>query len=247
MGNPLAGWYPGVYPNGCAWACGWQRTAQDEDWTAGEDARCVLPAYFNYAFTGSDWRGRLGGSVFHLDRIEERHGRAQLCADLLHQQTGFVLPHLGEVLPAGLVLLDPVFGERAVLDFGEELLHLGAGGVGDDARAGGVVAVLGGVADGVAHVGEAAAIHEVDDQLELVQALEVGDLRLIAGVDQRLEAGLDQRGRAAAEHGLLAEEVGFGLFREGGFENAAARAADGLGVGERELFRLAGGVLLRRR
>ena len=51
----------------------------------------------------------------------------------------------------------------------------------DDARAGHVVAVLGGVADRVAHVAEAAAVHEVDDELQLVQALEVRDLGLVAG------------------------------------------------------------------
>ena len=47
-------------------------------------------------------------------------------------------------------------------------------------------------------------MHQVDDQLELVQALEVGHLRVIAGIDERLKAGLDQLGGAAAEHGLLA-------------------------------------------
>jgi len=40
-----------------------------------------------------------------------------------------------------------------------------------------------------------------------VEALEVGDLRLVARLDQSLEARLDQRGRAAAEDRLLAEDV----------------------------------------
>ena len=113
------------------------------------------------------------------------------------------------------------------------LLHglLGLGG--DDARAGHVVAPLGGVGDGVAHVGEAAAIHEVDDELELVEDLEVGELGLIAGLGEGLEACLDQGGGAAAEDGLLAEEVGLGLLGEGGFEHAGAGAADALGVAER--------------
>ena len=86
-------------------------------------------------------------------------------------------------------------GERAVLDLGEDLLHLGLGLVGDDARAGDVVAPLGGLGDRPAHLLQAALVHQVDDQLQLVQALEVRDLRLVAGLDQRLEAGLDQRGR----------------------------------------------------
>ena len=102
-----------------------------------------------------------------------------------------------------------------------------------------VVAVLGGVADRVAHVVEAAAVHEIDDQLQLVQALEVGDLRLIAGLDQRLEAGLDQRADAAAQDRLLAEEIGLGLLGERRLEDAGARGADALGVRQRERARLA--------
>ena len=89
----------------------------------------------------------------------------------------------------------------------------------------------------MAHVLEAAAVHEVDDELELVEDFEVGDLGLVAGFDEGLEAGLDERGGAAAEDGLLAEEVGLGLFGEGGFEDAGAGAADALGVAESALAR----------
>ena len=98
----------------------------------------------------------------------------------------------------------------------------------DDARAGDVVAVLGGVGDRPALLGDAALVHEVDDELELVQALEVGDLGLVAGLDQRLEAGLDQLRGTAAEHRLLAEQVGLGLLGEGGLDAAGAQAADRL-------------------
>ena len=134
--------------------------------------------------------------------------------------------------------------KRAVLDFGENLLHrLAALGV-DDARAADVVAPLGGVGDGVAHVRQAAAIDQVDDQLQLVQALEVGALRLIAGFDQRLESGLDERADAAAQHRLLAEEIGLGLFLEGGLQHSGARAADALQVAEAQRMGLAGRVLV---
>jgi hypothetical protein len=40
---------------------------------------------------------------------------------------------------------------------------------------------------------------------------EVGNLRLIARLDQRLEARRHQRADAAAQHGLLAEQVRFGF------------------------------------
>ena len=115
---------------------------------------------------------------------------------------------------------------------------------GDDAGAGYVVAPLGGVGDGVAHVLEAAAVHEVDDELELVEDLEVGELGLVAGLGEGLEACLDEGGGAAAEDGLLAEEVGLGLFGEGGLEDSGAGAADAFGVGEGEGEGVAAGVLL---
>ena len=70
---------------------------------------------------------------------------------------------------------------------------------------------------------EAALADQVDDQLQLVEALVVGDLGLVAGLDERLEAGLHELGDAAAEHGLLAEEVGLGLLREGRLDHARTR------------------------
>ena len=77
-----------------------------------------------------------------------------------------------------------------------------------------------------------------------MEDLEVGELGLVAGLGEDFEASLDERGGAAAEDGLLAEEVGLGLLGEGGFEDAAAGSADALGVGERVGVRFAGGVLL---
>ena len=122
------------------------------------------------------------------------------------------LAQLVEVGPTGLALGDPLLGELAGLDLLEDLLHLQLGLGVDDPRATSDVAVLGGVADRVAHAGDAFLVHQVDDQLHLVQALEVGHLRLVAGLDQRLEPGLHQRGQPAAQHDLLAEQIGLGLF-----------------------------------
>ena len=65
-----------------------------------------------------------------------------------------------------------------------------------------------------------------------------------AGPDERVEPGLDQLGDAAAEHGLLAEQVGLGLLGERGLEHACPGGADALGVGEAERERVARGVLL---
>ena len=142
-----------------------------------------------------------------------------------------------------LVLEHPVAGELARLDVGQDALHLGLRLGRDDARAGDVLAVLGGVGDRVVHVGDAALVDEVDDQLHLVQALEIGHLGRVARLDQGLEAGLDELDEAAAEHHLLAEQVGLALLLEGGLDDAGAAAADGGGVGEAEVVRVAGGVL----
>ena len=42
----------------------------------------------------------------------------------------------------------------------------------------------------MAHVLEAAAIHQVDDELELVEDFEVGELGLVAGFGEDLKAAL---------------------------------------------------------
>ena len=132
----------------------------------------------------------------------------------------------------------------AILNLAEDRLHrLAALGV-DDARTGDVVAPLRRIGDGVAHVRQAAAIDEIDDELELVQHFEVRALRLIARFDQRFVARLDERADAAAQHRLLAEEIGFGLFLERGLQHSGARAADAFQVAQRERMRLAGRVLV---
>jgi hypothetical protein len=87
-------------------------------------------------------------------------------------------------------------------------------------------------------------VHEVDDELQLVQALEVRRLRLVPGLDEGVEARLDQRRHATAEHRLLAEEVGLGLLVERRVEDAGPGRAEGVGVREGEVVRLAAGILL---
>src|SRR6478609_10402581 len=74
--------------------------------------------------------------------VDPAHELAELLAGGLQQGLAvglLVLVVLGQTV---VVLGHPVLGEGAVLDFGEDLLHLGLGGVRDDARAGDVVAPL---------------------------------------------------------------------------------------------------------
>ena len=77
-----------------------------------------------------------------------------------------------------------------------------------------------------------------------MQALEIRRLGLVAGADQRFETSRHQRGQAPAQHHLLAEEVRLGLLVEGRVEYAGPGGADGVRIGQGELTRLAGGVLM---
>ena len=149
--------------------------------------------------------------------------------------------HLGT---GGGHIQQEVLGEGAVLDVGQNLLHglLGLGG--DDLGAGDVVAVLGGVGDGVAHTAEAGLVNEVNDQLHLMDALEIGVSGIVAGLAQGLKARLHQGAHAAAQNGLLTEEVGLGLGAEVSLQHAGTGTADAQRVSQADVPGIAGGILL---
>ena len=69
-----------------------------------------------------------------------------------------------------------------------------------------------------------AFVHEVNDQLQFVQALEVGHFRRVASFNQGFKTGFNQFNGTAAQNGLFAEQVGFGLVLEGGFDDAGTTA-----------------------
>ena len=77
-----------------------------------------------------------------------------------------------------------------------------------------------------------------------MQALEVSHFRGITSLDQRVEARLDQFNGAAAQHGLLAKQVGLGLFTEVRFDHTGAAAADRASIRERDIAGGAGRVLM---
>src|SRR5947207_15954120 len=141
---------------------------------------------------------------------------AKLLSDPLDLRRALLarLAQLRELRPAGLVVGEELPGERSGLDLAEDVAQTLLDRVVDDAGPAREVAVLGDVGDGVAHVLVAALVEQVDDELQLVQALVVGDLGLVARLDEEVEARLDEGGHAAAEHGLLAEEVALGLLGE---------------------------------
>src|SRR5699024_7287233 len=139
---------------------------------------------------------------------------------------------------------DEHLGVFAGLDALEGIAHGFTRLLVDDLGAGHVLAVLGVVRDRVVHVGDAAFIDQIDDQLEFVQALEVGHFRGVAGFDQGFVTHLDQRERTAAQHGLFAEQVGVGFFLEVGLDDAGLAATVGHGVRQRQVTALAGHVLV---
>src|SRR5258708_38752737 len=85
-------------------------------------------------------------------RVEEGHRRPQLASDLLNEVPALRGAVLFELVAAGAVLLHEFPGKRAVLDLSQQFLHLRAGLVGHDPWAGGVIAELRRIGDGVAHV-----------------------------------------------------------------------------------------------
>src|SRR5699024_4499506 len=188
------------------------------------------------------------GAALDVVRVDglgaPREHLAQVLADRLDRVGGLLLAQLLELRGAVVLVIDEALREGTGLDVREDRLHVGLRLLGDHAGAGDVVAVLGGVGDRPALLGDAALVHEVDDELELVQHLEVGDLGLVARLGEGLEAGLDQVAHAAAEHRLLTEQVGLGLLGEGGLDDAGAGAADALGVGEGQVPGRAARVLL---
>src|SRR5580658_6031526 len=83
---------------------------------------------------------------------EPAHERAQVSPDLLDLLVLLGLAALEEVRLAGVHLLDQLAGERAVLDLAQDLAHLLAGRLVDQARAASVAAELGRVGDRPVHL-----------------------------------------------------------------------------------------------
>src|SRR5262245_45889493 len=175
-----------------------------------------------------------GSGMAATTLVEPRHVGAQLPAHLFDGMREVLLQQARVLASPAAVLADPLPGELALLDFAANPSHLALRGRVDDAGPAGQIAELRRLGNEAMHLGDSALVQQVDDQLQLVQALVVGDRRLIAGLDQRLVALDDQLRGAAAKHGLLAEEVGLGLFGEGRLDHRCAGSADTVGVGERE-------------
>lgn len=169
-----------------------------------------------------------------------------MLADDFDTVSGVVTTLGGHRRVAGSAFADEHFGVFAVLNTFQGVAH-GLTGLGvDDFRASHVLAVLGVVGDRVVHVGDTAFVHEVNDQLQFVQAFEVGHFRRVASFNQGFETGFYQLNGTAAQNGLFAEQVGFSLVLEGGFDDAGTTATNACGVGQCYVLGVARCVLVDR-
>src|SRR5665648_900370 len=131
---------------------------------------------FRNAATGAGRRtlaaGRGGSAgdptldVVTVGRLDPGEHLAQLAPDGLDRVLLALGPQRLELRAARVLVGDEPRGERPGLDVREHGLHVLLDRRRDDPRAGHVVAVLGGVRDAPALLGDAALDHQVDDQLE---------------------------------------------------------------------------------
>src|SRR5690554_1802756 len=184
------------------------------------------------------------GLVHDLVGCNPGHHGAQLLTNLLDRVSSVVATGSGHGRVAQGAFGDEHLGVFAGLDALQSVAHGSTGLVVDHLGTSHVLTVLRIVGDGVVHVGDAALVHQVDDQLQLVQTLEVGHFRRVAGFGQHFETGLDQLHRATTENSLLTEQVGFGLVLEGGFDDAGTAAANAAGVGQGNVLGITGSVLV---
>src|SRR5699024_9837490 len=159
------------------------------------------------------------------------HHGAQLLTNLLNFRFGDDTATRGQGGCTCSVFQDEVFGVFTTLDLGEAFAH-GLAGLGcDDFRSCLVLGKFSDVCDGVIHVGDAAFVDEVNDQLELVQAFEICHFWCVTCVDQGVKACADQLYSTPTQYGLFTKEIGFGFFAEGGLDDTCAAAAVGAGIG----------------
>ena len=77
--------------------------------------------------------------------------------------------------------------------------------------------------------------------------LEVGELRIVASLNQRLPRTLDELRRTAAEDRLLTEKVALRLILKGGLHDPCTRAAKTVGVRHDACARSAACILMHRK
>src|SRR5260370_6079374 len=103
-----------------------------------------------------------------LSFFQERHHLAQLGADFFNLGFLGAFAHCQEFVTSALVLVNPLFSELAGLNLRQDLFHLVARLLVDDARSARIIAVLRRVRNRIAHIAEAALVNKIDNQLQFV-------------------------------------------------------------------------------
>ena len=85
---------------------------------------------------------------------------------------------------------------------------------------------------------------EINDELEFVEAFEVGKLRRIAGANERIETGANERACSSAKDCLLTKKIGLRLLTKSCLDYARMRATDSLCPGQGGLLRMPAGILM---
>jgi len=96
------------------------------------------------------------------------------------------------------------------------------------------------------HSGNSGFMNEIDNELQLVEALEVGQLRGIAGAHECFESSPNELARPAAEHGLFAKQIRFRFLFESCLDHARTGAANAFRPSQCRFFRETGEVLMNR-
>ncbi|CAI8294606.1 MAG: Uncharacterised protein [Cellulomonadaceae bacterium TMED98] len=89
-------------------------------------------------------------------------------------------------------------------------------------------------------------MNQIDNQLQLVEDLEIGDFWLVTSFCQHFEAVLNELRGPPTEHGLLTKQIGFRLFGERRGDAASAETTESFGVRPGEVPRAAGRIVFHR-
>ena len=159
---------------------------------------------------------------------------------------GSQLSHSLEVnlLPGRRHIKQEFLCEGTILNIAQDLLHGLLCLLSDQLGTGDVIAVLCCVGNGISHSSETALVDQIYDQLHLVDTLKVCISGIVASLNQRLKACLHQCTYAAAQHSLLAKQIGLCLSAEGCLKHTGSCSADAERICQCQILSLSGSVLL---
>src|SRR5680860_821565 len=143
-----------------------------------------------------------------------------------------------------LILSDPFSGELSILDLFQYRPHLFTNPLIYDPRASRHVPVLSGLGHRVPHAADPVLMNQINYEFQLVQALEIGDLGLVSGLNQSVKASPNQLRSSSTQDCLLTEKICLCLLLESSLYDTGPGAADTLCVSQTHLLRLSCGVLM---